>query len=61
MGRIDRMNKKEDKNRRLINQNNNTSESIPEKKNIIEEALKESSDEVLAKVIRELLNQDKLH
>jgi hypothetical protein len=61
MGRIDRMNKKEDKNRRLINQNNNTSESIPEKKNIIEEALKESSDEVLAKAIRELLNQDKLH
>ncbi|HOQ16688.1 MAG TPA: hypothetical protein PLL17_06285 [Defluviitaleaceae bacterium] len=55
------MNKKEDKNRRLINQNNNTSESIPEKKNIIEEALKESSDEVLAKAIRELLNQDKLH
>jgi len=55
------MNKKEQKNKKLINLTEETSETIPEKKNIIEEALKESSDEVLAKAIQELLRKDKLH
>ncbi|HOA81779.1 MAG TPA: hypothetical protein PKK61_12075 [Defluviitaleaceae bacterium] len=61
MERIDKMNKKEQKNKKLINLTEETSETIPEKKNIIEEALKESSDEVLAKAIQELLRKDKLH
>lgn len=60
MERIDIVeeNKTQSNLKKLINKVEKPSDSIWDKKNPLEEALRKSDDEVLAKAIRELLNKD---
>jgi arsenate reductase-like glutaredoxin family protein len=63
MERIDIV--KEDKTKsnikKLINKAEKPSNSVWDKKDPLEEALRKSDDELLAKAIQELLNKDLLH
>lgn len=56
---------KEDKTKsnikKLINKAEKPSNSVWDKKDPLEEALRKSDDELLAKAIQELLNKDLLH
>lgn len=63
MERIDivKENKTQSNLKKLINKVEKPSDSIWDKKNPLEEALRKSDDEVLAKAIRELLNKDLLN
>lgn len=63
MERIDivKENKTQSSLKKLINKVEKPSDSIWDKKNPLEEALRKSDDEVLAKAIRELLNKDLLN
>ena len=54
-------NKTQSNLKKLINKVEKPSDSIWDKKNPLEEALRKSDDEVLAKAIRELLNKDLLN
>lgn len=60
MERIDIVeeNKTQSNLKKLINKVEKPSDSLWDKKNPLEEALRKSDDEVLAKAIRELLNKD---
>lgn len=60
MERIDIVeeNKTQSNLKKLINKVEKPSDSIWDKKNPLEEALRKSDDEVLAKAIREILNKD---
>jgi len=60
MERIDIVeeNKTQSNLKKLINKVEKPSDSIWDKKNPLEEALRKSDGEVLAKAIRELLNKD---